>query len=94
MTAWLRCTHQLYIYCILNHCSSNMTVSLNCQGADIFLAGYMDSLPNPLKFYTMRSERPGGGRIDEEWGDVEGYRLMCSYPIQSKISPPGFDVLP
>lgn len=70
-----------------------MTAPLNCQGADIFLAGYVDSLPNPLKFYTMQSERPGGG-VDEEWGAGEGYRLMCSYPIQSKTSPPGFDVLP
>lgn len=35
MSAW-EDTHGVNFHCILNHCSPTLTMSLNCQGADIF----------------------------------------------------------
>jgi len=78
-----RCTQSVYFYCLLNHCPPTLAVSLNCQEAAIFLPDIWISLPNPLNFsiiqYRVR-DREGGGE------EQCFCRLICSYPIQSKIS--------
>lgn len=83
MSAWGRLIHGVCFHCILNHSRPTLTMSLNCQRADIFMPDIWIFCPTPLILVQHNAE----------WGTGEGRRrrvgvcrLMCSYSIQSKIS--------
>lgn len=78
-----RCTQSEYFHCILNHCSLITTV-FELSRSRHSPARYMDFLPSPLNSSTIQCRVRDREGDDAEFGG--SCRLMCSYPIQSKIS--------